>query len=232
LKTSKGLTANMGDNALECTAVLFDLDGVLIDSSACITRHWKEWAERNGLELQQVMQVAHGYRAIETIRAVAPQLDAEVEARWHLRREVEDHDGVTVIEGAQRLLAGLPAGAWGIVTSGSTELAKARLAYVSLPIPEVLVTADDVRQGKPSPEPYLRGAEGLGMAAEHCIVIEDAPAGIRAGKRAGMRVIGIASTHQREELLREGADFAVKQLADLEIQATPPPKRLRITLHL
>jgi len=221
----------MGINKLECQAVLFDLDGVLIDSSKCITRHWQEWADRHDLDINAVMQVAHGFRAIETIQMVAPHLDAEMEARQHLAREVFDHAGVTAIDGAAQLLAALPDGAWGIVTSGSTELAQARLAYVGLPVPRVLVTADDVQQGKPNPEPYQLGAEWLGVAAERCVVVEDAPAGIRAGKRAGMRVIGIASTHQRGELIETGADIVVDRLTDLKIGGVADSSCLTIQIE-
>jgi len=185
---------------LECDAILFDLDGVLIDSTSCITRHWQEWTRQHGLETTAVMQVAHGLRTVETIRLVAPHLDAEKEAERFTAVEVVDTEGVEAIEGALPLLEGLPEGVWAIVTSGSNELAKARLKRAGLPIPQTLVSGDDVRQGKPAPEPYLVGAKRLGKAVERCVVIEDAPAGIEAARAAGMEVIGITATHCREEL--------------------------------
>ena len=185
---------------LECEAILFDLDGVLIDSASCITRHWEEWTRQHGLEMAAVMQIAHGLRTIETIRLVAPHLDAEKEAKRFTEVEVVDTEGVVVIEGALPLLKELPKGIWAIVTSGSRELARARLRWAGLPIPRTLVSGDDVRQGKPAPEPYLVGAKRLGKAAEKCVVIEDAPAGVEAARMAGMRVIGITTTHSREEL--------------------------------
>lgn len=202
---------------LDCDAVLFDLDGVLIDSTSCITRHWAAWAYRHGLDLATVMQAAHGVRTIETMRLVAPHLDLEAEAARFTAREVADTDGVVVIDGAARLLSGLPQDAWGIVTSGSNGLARARLARAGLPVPDTLVTADDVRQGKPSPEPYLVGAERLGIPVAGCVVVEDAPAGIEAARAAGMRVIGVASTHPREGLL--GTEAVARQLSDLSISA-------------
>jgi sugar-phosphatase len=200
---------------LDCDAVLFDLDGVLIDSTSCITRHWAAWARGHGLELATVMQAAHGVRTIETMRLVAPYLDVEAEAARFTAREVADTDGVVVIDGAARLLSRLPQDAWGIVTSGSNGLARARLARARLPVPDTLVTADDVQQGKPDPEPYLVGAERLGIPVARCVVVEDAPAGIEAARRAGMRVIGVTSTHPREELL--GTAAVAGQLSNLSI---------------
>jgi mannitol-1-/sugar-/sorbitol-6-phosphatase len=229
--SNKGIVLSLKYNALECEAVLFDLDGVLIDSSQCITRHWKEWADRHGLDLNLIMQVAHGLRSIDTMRLMAPRgLDVEEEARQYDAQEVRDHAGVTAIEGAHQVLAALPEDAWAVVTSGSTQLARGRMAYVGLPIPRVLVTADDVQQGKPAPGPYLLGAKRLGAAVEECVVIEDAPAGIQAGKRAGMRVIGIAATHAREALLETGANIVIDRLADLIICKTANDRRLTIQI--
>jgi len=200
---------------LECDAILFDLDGVLIDSTSCITRHWEAWTRRHGLEVAVVMQVAHGIRTVETIRLVAPHLDAEKEAGRFTAVEIADTEGVVVIEGASQLLKELPDDVWGIVTSGGNELAVARLRRAGLPIPRVLVTGDDVRQGKPSPEPYLVGAKRLGMAVERCVVVEDSPAGIEAARTAGMQVIGITATHSREGLL--GSTVVIDRLSALRV---------------
>jgi len=215
---------------LECDAVLFDLDGILIDSTSCIVRHWKDWARQHGLDLNKVMHTAHGIRTIETIRLAAPHLDAMEEAERFTAHEVVDTDGVVAIEGAFQLLAALPEGTWAIVTSGSLELVKARLTKAELPIPKILVTADDVNQGKPAPEPYLVGAQRLSAAADRCVVIEDAPAGIEAGKKAGMRVIGITSTHTREELLERGADIVIDKLVNLNIRKAGNGHRLVIDI--
>jgi sugar-phosphatase len=185
---------------LECEAILFDLDGVLIDSTSCITRHWQEWTRQHGLEMAAVMQVAHGLRTVETMRLVAPHLDVEREAERFTAIEVADTEGVVPIDGALQILEGLPRGVWTIVTSGSHDLARARLTRAGLPIPDALVSGDDVRHGKPAPEPYLVGVKRLGKVAENCVVIEDAPAGIEAARAAGMQVIGIVATHRREEL--------------------------------
>ena len=215
---------------LECDVILFDLDGVLIDSTSCIVRHWQDWADRHGLDIDEIMQIAYGIRTVETIRLAAPHLDAAKEAEQFTTREVGDTAGVVAIEGADQILAALPEGTWAIVTSGSLALATARLRAAELPIPKVFVTADDVQQGKPDPEPYLVGAKRLGVAVERCVVIEDAPAGIVAGKRAGMQVIGIASTHARNELLEHGADFVIGKLINLNIREASNGQHLVIQM--
>jgi sugar-phosphatase len=217
---------NMNPHRLECDAILFDLDGVLIDSTTAIVRHWQRFADQHGLDLETVLRAAHGVRTIETIRAVAPHLDADREAAVFTAHELVDTDGVYAIEGAHRIVGSLPEGAWTVVTSGGHELARARLRAVDLPVPRALVTGDDVAQGKPAPEPYLVGAKRLGVAVERCVAIEDAPAGILSGKRAGMRVIGVAATHSREELLGAGADAATDRLTNLSIYPATNGHRL------
>lgn len=161
------------------------------------------------------MQIAHGVRTVETMRRVAPHLDYEAEAAHFTAAEVVDTDGVVRIPGAGQLMADLPPDAWAIVTSAGRELAPARLRAVGLPLPQVLVTADDVRQGKPAPEPYLLGAARLGLYPADCVVMEDSPAGIQAARAAGMRVVGIASTHPPEELA--DCDLVIAKLEDLSI---------------
>ena len=201
--------------SLNCRGLLFDLDGVLIDSSSNIERHWRNWGARHNLDVSNIMQIAHGVRTVETMRRVAAHLDAEAEAARFPAAEVVDTNGVVLISGAKELLGSLPGEAWAIVTSAGRDLAPARLRAVDLPVPEVLVTADDVRQGKPSPEPYLLGAQRLDQPPAECVVIEDSPAGIQAARAAGIRVVGIASTHTTDEL--EGCDLVVARLADLHV---------------
>ena len=146
-----------------CSAILFDLDGVLCDSTRQVDREWRAWAQRKGVDGDAVMAIAHGVRTIEVIRRVAPHLDAETEAAAIEDHEAHDQRGVTVMPGALDLVQSIPAGRWAVVTSGSRLLAQNRLRHCGLPVPEVLVTSDDVTNGKPHPEPYLKGAKGLGF---------------------------------------------------------------------
>ena len=184
----------------ECSAILFDLDGVLVDSTAAVGRAWHRWAVKHGLEPAAVVHAAHGRRTIETMRALAPHLDSDDEARTMENEEARDMEGVTAIPGADQLLRSLPAGQWAIVTSGTRTMATARLRDTGHLVPPVLVTADDVVDGKPHPEPYLKGAAGLGIDPKLCLVFEDAPVGIRAAHAAGMRVIALTTTFPSEEL--------------------------------
>lgn len=212
---------------LVCAAVFFDLDGVLIDSTSCIRRHWENWTRQHGLDIESLMRVAHGLRTIETMRHVAPHLDVDEEAKHFEALEVADTDGVEQIAGASQILDGLPQHTWAIVTSGSQVLARARLNRAGLPIPDILIGGDDVKQGKPAPEPYLLGAKRMGVPVEDCVVVEDSPAGIVAAKAAGMQTIGVMSTHSREEL---ACDIVVSQLNDLTLRVEDG-KNLIIQAH-
>jgi sugar-phosphatase len=202
---------------IACSAILFDLDGVLVDSTRAVDREWREWAARKGVDGDRVMAIAHGVRTIEVIRRVAPHLDAETEAAAIENHEAHDQRGVTVMPGAADLLKSIPEGRWGVVTSGSRLLAENRLRYCGLPVPEVLVTSDDVSNGKPHPEPYLKGAAGLRLPPDECMVIEDAPAGVEAARAAGMKVIGMASTYAASKLAE--ADGVVEAFAGIQVSA-------------
>jgi sugar-phosphatase len=178
-----------------CSAILFDLDGVLVDSTRQVDREWREWAARKGVDGDAIMAIAHGVRTVEVLRRVAPHLNAEMEAAAIEGHEATDQTGVVVMPGAIDLVKSIPDDRWGVVTSGSRALARNRLRYCGLPVPDVLVTSDDVVNGKPDPEPYLKGAAGLGFAPAECVVLEDAPAGIQSARSGGMRVIGLATTY-------------------------------------
>jgi sugar-phosphatase len=198
-----------------CSAILFDLDGVLCDSTRAVDREWRAWALRKGVDGDAVMAIAHGVRTIEVIRRVAPHLDAEAEAEAIENHEAGDQEGVVVMPGAADLVHSIPEGRWGVVTSGSRLLASARLRFCGLPVPKVLVTADDVAHGKPHPEPYLKGAQGMGFDPAECLVIEDAPAGIQAARAGGMKVIGITSTYAADALHQ--ADAVIGNLAQIQV---------------
>jgi len=180
--------------------VLFDLDGVLIDSTAGVTRVWRDWGIRNGLAPDLTAHTAHGRRAIDTVRLLAPQLDAEAELRDLERREITDSYDVVVFPGAARLLASLPPNRWAVVTSGTRDLARHRLGVAGLPLPELMITGSDIEHGKPHPEPYLRGAALLGLGPAECVAVEDAPNGIRSASDAGMPVLAVPTTYAVNEL--------------------------------
>jgi mannitol-1-/sugar-/sorbitol-6-phosphatase len=205
---------------LNCEAVIFDLDGVQVDSSACIEKHWRLWTAKHGLDAAKILSVMHGRRTVESMRLVAPHLEVEKEAAQLEAVEAVDIEGVVEIAGARALMQALPVGRWAIATSGGTAMATNRLACTGLPIPPVLITADDVSRGKPDPEPYLLAAQGLGFAPSDCVVIEDAPAGIQAARAAGMRVLAVATTHAPGELVE--ADLIVERLLDLQLLVGQP----------
>lgn len=200
---------------LACEGVLFDLDGVLVDSTPSVERSWLRWAARHGLDAEKILAVAHGVRAAETIRAFAPHLDAEAETRVLERAEIEDVTSVVRLPGAEELLHSLPQGSWGIVTSGTRALATARVRQIGLPVPEALVTADDVTNGKPDPACYLAGARLLGVPPERCVVFEDAPAGVRAGRAAGMAVVAVTTTYEAAALSE--ASVVVRSLEGVSV---------------
>jgi sugar-phosphatase len=198
-----------------CSAILFDLDGVLVDSTRSVARQWRLWAKEKGIDPEKVLKIAHGRRTVEVVRLLAPHLPAEEEVRKLEQREAADTEGVTVMPGAADLVRSIPDGRWGVVTSGTRYLATSRLRLGNLPIPPVLVSADEVVKGKPDPEPFLKGAGLLGVNAEECLVIEDAPAGIRAAHAGGMRVIALPSTYRVSEL--EEADAVIQGLGQVRV---------------
>lgn len=209
---------------LHANALLFDLDGVLADSTANVERHWTEWANRVGLDPAWLLPRVHGRRAIDTIRSVRPELDAEAELATLVRAESTDTADIVALPGAARVLAQLPDDAWAIVTSGVRSVAVARLQAAGLPIPPVLVTADAIARGKPDPEGYLEGARRLGIAPDEIVVIEDAPAGADAARRAGMRLLALTTTHDADAL--RPADLVVPDLSRIvvRVQASGQPR--------
>jgi sugar-phosphatase len=208
-------------------AILFDLDGVLVDSTRSVERQWRIWARERGIDEDKVAAVAHGVRAIEVIRKIAPQLDAEAEVRSLERSEAADHDSVFVMPGAVELVRAIPDGHWCVVTSGTRHLATARLQLAGIPIPKVMVTADDVVDGKPHPEPYLKGAKLLGVNPGECLVVEDAPAGIQSAHAGGMKVIALTSTYPSSALSE--ADAVVQRLDQIRV-ALSGAKKLSVNI--
>jgi mannitol-1-/sugar-/sorbitol-6-phosphatase len=201
---------------MSVAAVLFDLDGVLVNSSRSIEHHWRVWAAAHAVNVDEILRVAHGRRTVDTIRLVAPTLDAEAEVAHLAKNEASDLDGVEPVSGAGQLAASLPVDRWAIVTSGTRAVAEARLRHVDILIPGVLVSAEMVSQGKPDPEGYRTAAGRLGVDPPECVVIEDSPAGLEAARAAGMTSIAVCTTHGRDQL--GGATHIVEQLD--EIHAT------------
>ncbi len=183
-----------------CAALLFDMDGVLISSIGSVRRCWRQWCRLYNVPGADTYEVPHGMRAIEIVRSLRPDIDPTEGLRVIEDLELADMDDLTVLPGAAELLRSLPPERWTIVTSATRRLMIGRLAAAGLPVPARLVAADDVAKGKPAPDPYLAGAAMLGFAPEDCIVVEDAPAGIAAGRAAGCRVLGLLGTHELAEL--------------------------------
>jgi mannitol-1-/sugar-/sorbitol-6-phosphatase len=176
------------------------MDGTLVDSTECVERQWRRWTERHGLELEPILKLSHGRTTMETIRVVAPHLATAEEVRTFDATEAEDSVGVRPVKGAASFVSAIPQDRWALVTSAMWMLARARLGHAGLPIPRVLVCADDVLRGKPDPEPYLLAARLLGYSPNRCVVIEDSTAGVASARSAGMQVLGITTTMSREEL--------------------------------
>jgi sugar-phosphatase len=204
------------DRMLRAAAILFDMDGVLVDSKAVIERVLHRWAVRRGLDQEAILHLPHGQKTRDTVAAFAPHLNIAAEVAWLDAEEERDLAGITAIPGAARLLGELAPDEWALVTSAGRDLAPRRLAEAGLPLPRTMVAGESVVRGKPAPEGYLLGAELLGRRPDECIVLEDAPAGIEAGLAAGMRVIGVATTYPRSRLI--GCTAIVTDLSEVTVQ--------------
>lgn len=198
-----------------CQAIIFDVDGVLIDSDPVAERHWRAWADRHGVDYDAIARIHHGRPTVETIRQVAPHVDAAQEAHIKETAEADDTDGLRLYPGVKELLTRLPRDRWGVATSGTRRTVSLRFPHLGLPEPLVMVTADDVQRGKPAPDPYLLAAERMGVAPADCLVIEDAPAGVEAAKAAGATVIAVLTTNRAEDLGL--ADAIAPALATIQI---------------
>ena len=190
---------------------------MLIDSTPAVERVWRRWAIERGFNAEEVVARAHGRPSITTVREYLPNADHEAENREVEGREIEDLQGVVPLPGALELLSILPTDRWTIVTSCTRSLAQVRIKAAGLPLPMKLITSNDITNGKPHPEPYLKAASLLGYDAADCIVLEDAPAGIRSGKAAGARVIAFKTTAPDPALLASGANWIVNNCADLRL---------------
>lgn len=202
---------------IHCAALLFDLDGVLINSTPAVARVWRKWAVERGFNPDEVVERAHGRPSLTTVREYLPDADHHAENREVERREIQDLDGVVPLPGAIDLLASLPPDRWTIVTSCTRALAEVRIKAAGLPLPPRMITSTDIVNGKPNPEPFIKGAALLGVPAERCLVFEDVPAGVQAGKAAGAKVIAFTTTVDQSALRQAGADFILSSCADVRL---------------
>ncbi|WP_158893864.1 HAD family hydrolase [Amycolatopsis anabasis] len=200
---------------INCSALLLDIDGTLVNSLGAVERTWRAWAAEYGLDGDAVLRVCHGRRSEETIADFLPGEQVESAVARLDELELADLDGVVACAGAAELLAAnrLP---WAVVTSGIVALGTARMKAAGFSLPEVFITAESVTEGKPAPECYRLAARKLGVPAGDCVVIEDAPAGVRAGRAAGATVVAVTTTHRAEEL--GDADFVVPSLDHVTVR--------------
>ena len=208
------------------------MDGVLVDSTAAIARVWARWAARYNMDPITVTAFAHGRTSRASIQDLLPDESPELhleEDRWMLRAEIEDIADVVALPGARELLAAVPTSQRVVVTSAARNLAEVRLRAAGVwDLVHHLVTSSDIQNGKPHPEPYLKGAAALQLLPADCVVIEDAASGTRAGKSAGARVLGIRTTSTDAELLAAGADWIANDCASLRCTLAPGSDQLTI----
>ncbi len=220
---------------IECEGLLLDMDGVLVDSTPAVARVWSRWATIHNLDPERVVKQAHGRPSLATIIELLPDAASEVhhrENRWMEQGELTDFNDVVALPGAKELLSALPTNQAAVVTSATRTLAEVRLRAAGLlPYVNYMVTADDIQHGKPNPEPYERGAARLGLSAEECVVIEDAPSGVHSGKAAGARVLAIRTTTSDEELLAAGTDWIANDCASLQVGRTDPGGKLSLKIR-
>jgi sugar-phosphatase len=209
---------------VETKGLLFDMDGVLISSIASVNRCWRRWAEHYDVPHPETVQIAHGVRAIDIMLGFKPMWrddpNRDQIMKEALRRiedlEIADVEDLKVLPGVRELLSSLPPERWSIVTSATRRLLMGRLKAANLPVPDRVIAGDDVKNGKPHPEPYMTGAKLLGFTPAECIVVEDAPSGVGSGKAAGSRVLGVLGTHKGEELYEAGAIWVAGSLAGVK----------------
>jgi sugar-phosphatase len=204
---------------VRCQGILFDMDGILISSIGSVERSWTKWAEMRGIDPTYAVSIAHGRRSIETVATLRPDLDPESENKVIENLEIEDTDGVTVLPGVLALLAALPRDRWTVVTSATEPLARVRLAAGGIPVPERIITAESVTEGKPHPAPYLAGAALLGFAPEDCVVFEDAASGTKSGRAAGCTVIATTFSHPIDAL--DAAHYLIPDVTGISVETLP-----------
>lgn len=209
--------------------ILFDMDGVLVSSIGSVERSWEKWALARGIAPEVAIRMAHGRRAIETVRELRPDLNDVEELRWLEEMEVADGVGVSMLEGVRPILDSLPSKYWTVVTSATERIARSRIEHGKVRMPARIISAEDVELGKPHPEPYRLGAEILGLKPEQCLVIEDSASGAQAGHAAGCTVLATLFSHSLESLTY--ADYIVRSLEDVQVEI-PDDQGAPLTVRL
>ncbi|KAK9675314.1 hypothetical protein K7432_016525 [Basidiobolus ranarum] len=220
------MTAN--NTIIKCKGLLFDMDGTLVDCTPCVEKHWTNFCRTHGINEKELLSNCHGVRTVETLRRYAPNLATDEIVNELEARAGFDTDGVIPIVGVPELLPSLIKNTWAIVTSASRPVAEFRLNHQRYPLPEILITADEVTNGKPHPEGYLLAAKKLNIAPSECVVFEDATAGIDAASNAGMKSIGILTSHTKDRLV--GAALHIQHFNELNIIFDPISEYYTISL--
>jgi sugar-phosphatase len=212
---------------ISCKAVLFDMDGILISSVASVERSWTKWALLRGIDPETAIRAAHGCRAIETVALLRPDLDSAAELKLIEEIELSDGKGLGVLPGVLNLLATLPPNRWTVVTSATERLARLRLAASGIPVPQHIIHADCVTEGKPTPAPFLAGAALLGFAPQECVVFEDSSSGAMAGRAAGCTVVATPFSHSIASL--SAAHYLVEDMTGVAVTVLPGDKGLLLS---
>jgi len=212
--------------SLPCKGVLFDMDGILISSLDSVERSWTKWSLMRNIDPAYAISITHGCRAIETLAKLRPDLDGDAELKIIEDLEIEDKEGLVILPGVLDLLKALPAHRWTVVTSATERLARVRLAAGGIPVPERMIMAESVREGKPNPAPYLAGAALLGFKPEECVAFEDASSGARAGRAAGCTVVATTFSHSREEL--HAAHYLIPDVTGVSVETLEGDSGVRL----
>jgi len=220
-------TMSLSPVELRCQGLLFDMDGILISSLSAVERCWTRWCEMRGVDPAVALAIVHGCRSIDSVRRLRPDLDAEYENSIIEEMECEDTAGVHILPGVADLLRSLPANCWTVVTSATERLARVRMAAAGIPVPAHFISADQVANGKPNPDPYLAGAALLGFAPADCVVLEDAASGSQSGRAAGCTVVATLFSHTPEDLA--AAHYLIEDLHSIKAKALDGNEGLLLT---